>query len=282
MPKVSIGMPTYQGASHLRSTIDSVLSQTFEDWELVIVDDKSSDATSSIASSYTDSRIRFLQNSNRLGPERNWNRCLSLSRGQYFKLLPQDDLLVPHCLQSQLEVLERDTAKRHALTFCARTVIDPSDRPILVRRYPGAKSGVISAQALIRRCVRFGTNLVGEPGAVMFRKELAAVVGCFDGSFSYVIDLDYWIRLLYHGDAYYLHEPLVAFRISRGSWSFSISAKQGAQFRGLMKNVSLRQRFGVGLADLTAGSLMSRANNLLRLLVYHRYLRASVHDICAP
>src|SRR5882672_491035 len=269
-PKVSIGMPTFRGARFLASAIDSVLRQSFGDWELDIVDDDSPDETAAIAGSYRDPRIRFARNPRRLGAEGNWNRCLELARGTYFKLLPQDDVLAPECLERQVEVLDRDEPKRIALTFCARTVIDSSDRRIMSRRYPGHARGIIPAATLVRRCIRYGTNLIGEPGGVMFRRELASAVGPFDASLPYVVDLDYWVRLLRRGDAYYLPEPLVSFRVSAGSWSVAIGAKQSTEFCRFVERTQASGAPAVRRLDAGVGKLMSRVNTSLRLIVYRQ------------
>src|SRR6185436_1837830 len=90
-PVVSVGVPTYRGAAFVGQAIESVLNQTFRDFELIIVDDASLDETASIIGRYHDPRIRFFRNPHNLGPEGNWNRCLDEATGRYFKLLPQDD-----------------------------------------------------------------------------------------------------------------------------------------------------------------------------------------------
>src|SRR5512134_2699028 len=120
-PTVSVCIPTYRGAAHVAAAIESVLRQSFTDFELIISDDNSPDATVEIAAGYKDARIRLLRNPRNLGAEGNWNRCLAAARGRYFKLLPQDDVLVADCLERQVAVLEQDDERRLALVFCART-----------------------------------------------------------------------------------------------------------------------------------------------------------------
>jgi glycosyltransferase involved in cell wall biosynthesis len=271
-PVVSIGMPTYRGAAHLRQAIESVLGQTFASFELIVVDDDSPDETASIAASYNDPRIRLVRNPARLGPEANWNRCLALATGRYFKLLPQDDLLAPTCLEMQVTVLNEDIAERYALVFCARRVVDSRGRPLMVRRYGGGTRAVPAGQ-LVRQCVRKGTNLVGEPGGVLFRRAASASVGAFDASLPYVIDLDYWIRLLKMGDAYYLERPLVSFRVSPGSWSVAIGAEQSREFRSFIERIKRTLDFNISRIDVAAGSIMARVNNRLRMLLYRLVLR---------
>ena len=263
---VSVCVPTYRGAAHIAATIESVLAQTFTDFELVIVDDASPDDTAAIVGRYSDPRIRFARNERNFGAEGNWNRCLELARGRYFKLLPQDDLLAPDCLARQVAALDAG-GERLALTFCARTIVDAEGRVIMTRRYPGS-GGVIAGREVIRQCVRRGTNLVGEPGAVLLRLALARQTGRFDASIGYVVDLDYWFRLLLHGDACYLREALASFRVSRGSWSVAIGRQQNHAFQSFIDRVAARREYGANRLDIAVGRLMAWLNTLLRAAVY--------------
>lgn len=267
VPAVSVCIPSYLGAAHIAATIESVLAQTFADFELVVVDDDSADETAAIVGRYADPRIRFLRNPGKLGAEGNWNRCLELARGRWFKLLPQDDLLAPDCLERQVAVLETTRSVPLALAFCARAIIDADGRRIGTRGYP-ASGGAIPGHDIIRRCVRRGTNLVGEPGGVLLPTALARRVGGFDASIGYVIDLDYWFRLLLHGDAFYLAEPLVSFRVSAGSWSVAIGRNQGAAVRAFIAKVAATPAYGASRADVAAGLVMAGLNGLLRVLLY--------------
>jgi len=272
-PILSVCIPTYRGAAHLGAAIDSVLSQSFGDFELIIIDDNSPDNTASIVARYTDPRIRYMRNENNLGPEGNWNRCLSESRGKFFKLLPQDDLLMPRCLERQIDVLEKDTKEGIALVFCARRIVVSGDRAVTVRGYPGGKEGAIPGRHVISRCVRFGTNLIGEPGSVMFRKSLALQVGPFDATNAYVIDLDYWFRLLLRGDAYYFPEPLAAFRVSAASWSVAIGSSQTVDFCQFVARIAQNPAHTVSRFDIAVCYLMARLNTYLRLLFYRFVLK---------
>lgn len=264
---VSVCIPTYQGAAFLGAAIDSVLQQGLQDFELIVIDDCSTDGTEELVRRYTDTRIRYLHNTANLGPEGNWNRCLEEARGRYIKILPQDDVLAPDCLLRQAEILAQDSSERLALVFSARAVIDSKGRTLLRRGY-GSASGIVPAATLRRRCLRRGTNLVGEPGAVMFRRSLSQGIGAFCGDIGYVIDLDYWFRLLDHGDAYYFAEPLASFRVSSGSWSVAIGKRQGAEFRRFL------HKNGARGGDLLAGSCMAWLNNWLRLMFYRFSVKA--------
>jgi glycosyltransferase involved in cell wall biosynthesis len=268
IPTISVCIPTYCGDSHLGKAIDSVLAQDYPDFELVIIDDNSPDQTTSVVSRYQDDRIRYIKNATNLGPEGNWNRCLQEAQGKYLKLLPHDDVLAPDCLRRQVEILEKDGDNSIALVFCARQIINHQGRVLSKRGYPVSVQGQIPSQRAIRQCIRHGTNLIGEPGAVMFRKTLAEITGFFDGSIGYIIDLDYWFRLLLNGDAYYLDAHLVSFRVSQGSWSVAIGTKQSYDFNRFIDRCNEIQEYKLNTLDILAGKVMAKLNNILRLVFY--------------
>lgn len=272
-PRVSVCIPTYRGEATIGAAIESVLAQTFDDFEIVIVDDASPDDTAVVVARYRDPRLRYLRNERNLGPEGNWNRCLVEACGVYFKLLPHDDLLAPRCLERQVAVLDADLEESIALVFCCRDVIDPAGKVLMGRGYPGGKEGRVRAADAVRACVRRGTNLIGEPGAVMLRRSLAERVGPFDAMYPYVIDIDYWFRLLEHGHAWYIPERLSAFRISAGQWSVALGARQSRDFRRWVARVSARAPLPLSMLDRLCGLVTPTMNNLGRLLYYRLFLR---------
>ncbi len=272
-PKVSVCIPTYRGAATIAPAIESVLNQTFGDFELIVIDDGSPDDTQAIVESFSDLRITYLRNAENLGPEGNWNRCLEVARGSHFKLLPHDDLLHPRCLESQVAILDTDTDEKIALVFSARNVLGPDGRILTCRSYPGGRDGTIASSSVMRACVRRGTNLLGEPGAVLFRKSLADKIGAFDATNPYVIDLDYWFRLLVHGDAYFCAETLASFRVSTQSWSVAIGNGQSNDFRKFVSRVSANNKIPTTTFDRFCGSFTPDLNNLARLLFYRLYLK---------
>jgi glycosyltransferase involved in cell wall biosynthesis len=272
-PKVSVCIPTYRGAGTIGSAIASVLAQTLSDFELIVIDDNSPDETATVVAGFDDPRIRYLRNDSNLGPEGNWNRCLEVARGTYFKLLPHDDLLHCQCLERQVAVLEADPTQRLALVFCARSVLGPDGRALTRRGYPGRAKGVIPARQVMGSCVRRGTNLLGEPGAVLMRRSLASRVGAFDATDPYVIDLDYWFRLLANGDAYYLDEALASFRVSTTQWSVVIGQAQDRDFVNFVIRASSWASPPFAWIELATARLSARINMLMRLAFYKVYLR---------
>ena len=116
-PLVTVAIPLYRG-EFIKQAIDSVLFQSFTNFELLIIDDASDDKSRDIVLSYSDSRIVYVRNEKNLGAESNWNRCLALAKGTYIKILPHDDTLEPDCLKEQVSVLDADLDERIALVFC--------------------------------------------------------------------------------------------------------------------------------------------------------------------
>lgn len=272
-PQVSVCIPTYRGAATIAEAIESVLAQSFTDFELIVIDDGSPDDTRAVVQRFNDPRLVYLRNESNLGPQGNWNRCLYEARGTYFKLLPHDDLLHPLCLERQVAVLEADRDERIALVFTARDVLGPGGRVLARRGYPGGHEGPVSGAAVMRACVRRGTNLIGEPGAVLFRKALADKIGAFDATNPYVIDLDYWFRLLAYGDAYFCAEPLASFRVSGGSWSVAIGTDQSKDFRNFVSRFASHGVLPATSVDHVCGRITPTLNNLARLLFYRLYVR---------
>jgi len=120
-PRVSIGMPVYNGENYLEESLNSIVAQTFEDFELIISDNASTDRTEEICKAYAaeDRRIRYYRNEQNLGPARNYNRVFELAKGEYFKWTAHDDLLAPEYLERCVEVLDRNPE----LVLCYSRVI---------------------------------------------------------------------------------------------------------------------------------------------------------------
>lgn len=109
-PRVSIGLPVFNGDNYLEEALDSILAQTYSDFELVILDDASTDRTQEICQTYAarDQRIRYYRNEKNLGLSGNFNRAFELSSGGYFRWAAYDDLIAPDYLSKCVQVLDRD------------------------------------------------------------------------------------------------------------------------------------------------------------------------------
>ena len=273
-PLVSVCIPVHNCAAYIDQAIESVLAQTMSDWELVILDNASSDGTAAIARSYIDHRIRIVENSQNLGLEANWNKALQASRGEYIKLLPADDYLLPRCLETQVAALALEVSRKAVLTCCGRRIISPAGDTLLTRRF-SRRDGYSPGSAAIRKIVRSGTNLLGEPGAILFRRDVLQLTGPFSASLLYVIDVDLWMRILLCGDLFTLAEPLCAFRLSAGSNSVELAALHSHHFSSFIWKLYADPRYSVHRLDAYQGILMSQLLSWARRLVYLFTLRSA-------
>lgn len=262
-PLVSICIPVYNTERFVADAVQSALSQSFRDLELVIFDNASTDATPRILDGFRDPRIRRFRNERNVGPVANFNRALAEARGRYVKMLCADDVLYPHCLERQAEALERDPEHALAMVSCSRDIIDERGRRWLRRRYPG-RAGRIGGRAAVAATARRGANVIGEPTAIMARTEALRQVGGFDARYGFCVDLDLWSRLLALGDLQVLAETLCAFRISSQSWSVSLRRRQRSEFVQFVDDLQASGRADLSVLDRRLGRLRIAGNTLLR------------------
>ena len=105
--KISVLMSVYNGEKYLREAIDSILNQTFTNFEFIIIDDASTDDSNAIIKKYTDKRIKLVENPQNMGLTKSLNRGLKISLGKYIARLDSDDLAFPNRLKEQYEFMEK-------------------------------------------------------------------------------------------------------------------------------------------------------------------------------
>jgi len=207
-PKVSICIPTYNYAKYIAECIESVISQTYKDFELIIVDNCSVDNTEEIVKSYISSsnKVKYFCNTENIGMTANWNRCLELASGEYVKILCADDLLMPQCLQETMEVLNNN--KNIVLLATARLLVDENLTPSGSLRYSNSLELEVGCN-VIKKCLIYG-NQIGEPSSVVFKRESSS--RGFSSKYTQLTDLEMWFYILEQGDFYFLNEELCMFR----------------------------------------------------------------------
>lgn len=209
-PRVSVLIPTYNYARYLPEAIESVLSQDFPDYELVVVDDCSQDDSPAIIRDYAmrDPRLRYWINRPNRGMVANWNYCLSQARGEYVQFLFGDDKLADRgALRQMVELL--DQHPQAAMAASARHIINERSESVEIFSHLGG-SGLHRGRDVIVRCLELNANLIGEPSVVMLRRERAT--RGFNPLYRQLPDLEMWFHLLESGDLVYNHTPLYAFR----------------------------------------------------------------------
>lgn len=207
-PKVSIIMPTYNRGVFIGETIESVISQTFQDWELIIVDDGSTDNTDEVVGRYlSDERIVYLHSSH-VGRSRARNQALALTRGEYISYLDSDDLFLPKKLEKQLKWFSEHPETD--MVYTSALVIN-DDGDFLDFMYHANESGNIYEK------VAMYLPLVITLPSVMVRRAVQDVVGGFDDELDRFEDTDMWRRISrdYRVDG--IPEPLIKVRTHTGN-----------------------------------------------------------------
>lgn len=272
-PAISVCVPAYNASAWIGATIESVLAQTRNDYELVILDDCSGDDTLSVIRRYDDPRIRVLVNDRNRGAEAAWNRVVSEARGEFIKLLCCDDVLYADCLERQARILESPATSRIGLVCGPRDIIDETGR-IIVRNRGLARPPVLQGRHVVRRMVAAGRNFLGEPLTVLFRRELLRTVGGFCAAQPYCIDVDMWCRLLAIADLGVVPEAVGAFRVSLSAWSFRLAGRQAAQDRAFFARVRSTLVPDVPVWKLRLGQARCTRDAILRQALY-AWLRCS-------
>lgn len=209
MATVSVCIPTFNYGRFLPQAIDSVLGQTFADLELLVVDNCSTDDTVRIVGEFArrDARLRYFRNARNLGICANFNRALELARGDYVKILCADDWLAPRALELSVAALEQNPGA--ALVTTGRLLIPQEGGRGGFESYCYGRR-TFPGHAVINRCF-FGTNYVGEPSAVLFRRRLAS--RGFDERYPQLLDMEMWFHLLEQGALVCLPQPLTMIRV---------------------------------------------------------------------
>ncbi len=209
-PKVSVCIDSFNYGRFLPEAIDSVLKQSFQDFEIIIADDCSTDDSLEIAQRYArkDPRIIVEAAPANRGMVKNRNACLARAGGEYVKWLHADDfLLSKETLGKMAKIL--DTNPAVSLVASARQIVDEKSQPIAT--WSGFdQARPIAGTSVINRCLFEQRNLLGGPSAVMFRRSLAG--RGFDESFFVMADLEMWFHLLEQGCLAYIVDPLCAMR----------------------------------------------------------------------
>lgn len=225
MPKVSVVMPAYNAEVYIRKAIDSILSQTFTDFEFIIIDDGSTDATAEIVQHYKDGRIKFCSNKQNIGVAATLNHGLELSCGEYIARMDADDISLPERFEKQVAYLDE-----HQDVAVLGTDIELfSDSGILEKRVVSHESDKIKEEL-------FFSCSLAHP-SVMMRRNMIADLGGYDIEYNGMEDYELWIRVAEKHKISALSEILLRYRIHGGQ----VSKNPSSQFMEKMRRLKKRQ-----------------------------------------
>jgi Glycosyl transferase family 2 len=239
-PLVSVCVPAFNGAPYIGDALRSVLEQSLEDCELIVIDDGSSDGTADVVATIRDERVRLMRNPIPLGLVGNWNRCLDLARGRHVTVFHQDDLMAPDNLASKVRFLEEhptvglvhsNVAQIDAHGGLLSEWWDSPPRPEDEGRHDG--------MAYFHRLVT-GINIICAPSVVM-RRTVFEQLGGFDPQLPFTADWEMWLRIALFYDVGYLAQPLVSYRRHDGMETVRLSWSQQLEQKYLAKMLVLEK-----------------------------------------
>jgi glycosyltransferase involved in cell wall biosynthesis len=220
-PEVSIIIPAYNASLYLQRAIESVLKQTFENFELIIVNDGSIDNTEDIVKRFQkkDKRIRYIQHDKNRGSSEARNTGIKTAKGKYVAFLDSDDEWLENKLEKQLEVFKNPQIN---VVTCWAYWVDEIKNKTSIYAVPYFDD---SLPYILRE-----NYLLSNPSGVVLKKSVIKKVGLFDNSLIFVEDWDYWIRIIENGYNFYvISQPLLKYFFSKGNLTNTLLILKKAQ-----------------------------------------------------
>ncbi|MDR2795677.1 MAG: glycosyltransferase [Spirochaetaceae bacterium] len=245
-PLVSVGTLSYNSAAFIRETIQSVLSQTYRNWEYVICDDCSTDNTVEIIKSYDDPRIKLFVNEKNLGYLENGKRLHRYLGGSFIKILDHDDVLYDRCIERQLDILLNNLDA--GIVTCDADFINAAGKKLYVNKVPFRADTASRKQVL----------------ACMFRTARSSFI---DGSRSMLrgeaLERDFSLSAC--EKLYIIHEPLCAYRVLPSSLQMRISCIK--DFQKWYKSLYLNRELQISRLQYINVCIVNVINYFMRYLV---------------
>lgn len=246
-PRVSVLLPVHNGERYLVASLDSVLRQSFADFEVLVLDDGSTDRSLEIVAGYSDPRIRVVRNADNLGLVPTLNRGLAEARGVYLARHDADDIALPDRFAKQVQALDARPATLVVGTWLQ--LIDADGRLLDVWRYP-------SHPLAVEWTLHFD-SAVGHPSA-MYRTDAVRDAGGYDGAYPYAEDFDLWSRMSRAGDVSNLPQVLEQYRLHDASLSGTHAREQRAT-RLRIAGANIARTLGRAVPDALVSDLLSGA-----------------------
>lgn len=231
-PTVSVVMAAKNYARFLPAAVESVFAQTYPDWELLVIDDGSTDATPAAVRPYlADPRVRYVR-SDRLGQSRAKNLGIGLSRGRFVAFLDADDAWQPIKLAKQLALFDSSDV---GVAFCRRSLMDEEGTTLPQKPTPAPPTGRVLTPIFVQNFVCFSS--------VVVRREVFSAVGAFNPEWDLSIDYDLWLRVARDYGFAFVDEELVAYRTGHGNLSKKLADRVATALSIMHRGET---RYGIG------------------------------------
>lgn len=240
-PLVSILMPAYNCQKYIHHAVDSILNQTYKNWELLIADDCSKDKTRRIAENYKDPRIKFFHNTENLGYLQTWNKLAALAQGEYITFQDADD----YCTKNRIELLLQFMEKNPGCGACGSNYVWVNEEGKELK-----KSDFALTNNEIRESMPHKYEFIGS--ALMIKKEVLNTIGFYNTFFDRLGGEDhYWLYLISEKyEIANIKEHLYYYRYNTQSVSGNLSDNPRKLFTGELIESLILQRKKTGTDDL--------------------------------
>jgi len=211
IPRVSVAIPTFNRFDLLTRATKSVLSQTYQDFELLIIDNASSDETQQLKAGIDDSRFRYVRNETNLGIIGNWNRAIELSKGEYLIIFHDDDIMHSTLLEKSVEALDQFPSVGFTFPLLRRVGLQGQYLGIWCDNYPssGKMTGYRYLEMTLEkeRCISMAPSM-------LFRKSVYDAIGAYRQEYGYnTFDLNLFVQAALRFDAFLIDEVLFDYSI---------------------------------------------------------------------
>ena len=226
-PRLSVCVPTCNGEAYVADAVHSVLQQSYTDFEVVAVDDGSSDRTLEILQALSDPRVRIYQNPRRQGIPGNWNVAVTLARGEYVCVFHQDDVMLADNLARKMALFDTDPSLSLVHSRAERLVETGAPTHLDDWMEKAETDFVEEGEVYFRKLLLRG-DCICAPAVIVRRQQLAALGG-FNAALGYACDYEMWMKLCVEGRVGFVHEALVGYRWHAANASHHYQYERGVE-----------------------------------------------------
>lgn len=263
--EILVFVPTYNSEKYLRECLDSVLNQTFQDWECVISDDASTDKSVEIAREYEkkDSRFKVLTHRENVGAANNWNRAKENNKSFATKILCADDYLFNESLERQLKLLKIFNT---SIVFSERKILLPRGR--LVHPKLPKYSQSLSFNEAFSLYIKSGRNIFGEPVGALFNTKSLISAKTFNPNFEFALDTSCYAAIAHNKNVTFDSNIVGVFRVSKTQWSYQLRREQFFHIFEFIDHLIREEGIEISRFNVILGKVKVVVANMIRILVY--------------
>lgn len=207
---VTVAIPTHNREKYIGQSIESALNQTFDNVELLVVDNHSNDDTRKVVKKIKNSRVRYIRNRKNIGMMNNWNKCIKHAKGNYIVILGDDDVLHSNFIEESLKA-----HGKHSLgfSFSHCNKVDEKGKVITRWGYNFPPKGLLKGNEYLELTVKYGACLTNST-TVMLNRNVFREVGLFEAKYSSnTFDFNMWIKIANKFDLFFIDRVLADYRI---------------------------------------------------------------------